>query len=136
MIDIDMSLQAVETQKTFWVEFEIEGETEKPALEIEVKQRKQRQTLNRYIRASTGISKDQESGSTMEIMVDYYGLALALADDVINWRGFSGSFDKVKLKKWLEAFGSCAEAFAQSFKGLLENYETLMLKKKDALEKN
>jgi hypothetical protein len=72
----------------------------------------------------------------MEIQVDHYGLAQALADDVVNWRGFSGTFDKAKLKKWLESFGACAEAFAQAFKGLLEQYETQMLKKKDALEKN
>jgi hypothetical protein len=132
MIDIDSSLQAIDSHKTFWVEFDIEGEAEKPAFEIEVKQRKQRKAIDAHIRPY-GLRGDD---SKYEVVADYFGLALALSDDVINWRGFSGAFDKPKLKKWLEAFGACAESFAQAFKGILEQYEAQMLKHKDALEKN
>jgi len=141
MIDIDKSMASVDAHPTFWVEFHVPGEETNPAIEIKAAPRQQRRLLDTYIQmTATAPSKmdetDEKQPMMLKISPDWQGLALALSEYAVNWKGFSGSFDKARLKTWFGLFSSCAIAFGQGFKDILDTYESDLLKKREEEVKN
>jgi len=135
MIDIDASLQAIESRSTFWVEFKDPGfDGENPAFEIKADPTPQRRLVNRSIKISAHMGKTEENN--MGIEADWIGLASSLCDYIVGWRGFVGEFSRDKVKKWLSKYPSYAVAFAQSFQDILNAYEKDLIKRKDIEIKN
>lgn len=136
MIDIDASLQAIDTKTTFWVKFkDPSDEAEDIAFEVKASPREQRKLIDRSLKVSTNFRENLEAG-TMQISSDWVALALALSDYIVGWEGFAGTFDQGKLKKWFEKFPSYGIAFAQNFKTLLDEYEGALVRRREDEQKN
>jgi hypothetical protein len=147
MIDIDASIEAIETHPSFWVKFLAPDEEQEPiAFEMKAAPRQQRRIVDRYIRMSAAFrptdpahakeDTQAETPHSMEINADWHGMAQALSEYIIGWEGFKGTFDRAKVKKWLEIYGSYAIAFAQNFKGVLDKFEADLNRQKDLEIKN
>lgn len=139
MIDIDASLQATESNPSFWVYFAEPGKkTDKPqdkiGFEVKADPHKQRRLIDRNLRISANyLNKD---AGDMQITADWAGLAIGLTEYIIKWDGFVGEFNREKVKTWFEKYPSYAIAFAQQFKTILDDYEAELIKRKDAEAKN
>jgi uncharacterized protein YukE len=139
MIDIDASLQAMDSHPTFWVYFDDPGdETEHLGLEIRAEPRQQRRLIDKFVKISAMIDENKEkvSENEMQISSDWEGLAQALTGYIIGWEGFTGQFSQEMVKRWFKAYPSYASAFALSFKGVLDQYEQQMICRKAAELKN
>jgi hypothetical protein len=133
-IDLDAALTAYAAHQTITIQLKNnEGAVLPQAFDVEIHQREQRKLINKYQRMLT---TPTDTVAQVEVLIDFYELGIALTKYIVGWAGFTGTFNRDKIKQWLELSGERAEAFGRDFKVILGKYEEDILKQQEHDVKN